>query len=415
MPTRRTRQREKEPVVDVEEGPDLGDDDPSLDPPPLVDVFLSYSRRDEAIAVRLAETLAAEGFAVWFDQSIRAGADWEQSLRGVLATAKAVLVVWSERSVLSRWVRIEARVAFRSHRLVPVRIDGCQLPVGFRSVETALLDGWDGGAHPELQVLLAGLARLAPPSRVDTVRSGYDSGFLGVEVPLPAVVGVADELRYNHFSVVLNPARRLAWYSAANIARREAGVERGDRWMADPLVPLAFQPLNEHYLGTGFDRGHLTRATAVSFGDERLAQIANRQAFFWTNTAPQHPQMNRRWWLAVEQWEDALLDRFDKVVSFSGPALSPDDPVHSDQVQVIGRLRVHANFRLPRAFWKLIVVRDDTGVLRTAAFWLDQDALVESPPLTVEVAQWRCSVTALQLHTDVYFGLDLRQAAELQG
>jgi len=78
------------------------------------------------------------------------------------------------------------------------------------------------------------------------------------------------------------------------------------------MLPNAFQPHNSHYLGTGYDRGHLTRAKAVSWGPERLATLANYQAFFWTNTAPQHPEMNRRWWAAVEHWEDALLSIYDR-------------------------------------------------------------------------------------------------------
>ncbi len=417
----------------------------ATEPLPLVDVFISYSRHDAEIAARLATTLRNEGFEVWFDQHIRAGAQWEHTLRGVLATAKSVLVLWSERSVLSPWVNLEAQIAQTTGRLVPVKIDGCAVPHGFAAIETALLPGWTGGDHPELQVLLAGLAALAPPSRVDTVRPGFDTAFLGTDIDLPAVPGVADEFRYLHFSVVMNPARRLAWYSAANLAPRETSVLRGERWLADPMLPTAFQPRNNHYLGSGYDRGHLTRAAAVSWGPERLATLANHQAFFWTNTAPQHPQMNRRWWAAVEHWEDGLLARHTRVVSFSGPALRDDDPVHGDIEQMIGRVRTRQAFRLPGAFWKLIVVRQAGGALATAAFWLDQTALVAAtdrrqrttdedgdagggaddgadgdanahadaalkPP---DLAAWRVDVTTLASRTGLDFGQRLRDAAAL--
>lgn len=387
------------------------------DPPELVDVFISYSHQDEAIAARLAETLVAEGFSVWFDRAIRAGTAWEHELRAVLANAKAVLVVWSQHSVASRWVRREATIARRTRRLVPVRIDTSELPEGFRSIETALLDGWDGGEdHAELQPLLAGIARLAPPSRIDTVRPGYDSAFLDVEVPLPGVVGVADELRYLHFSVVLNPARRLAWYSAANIARRETAVERPVRWLPDPMVPTAFQPLDEHYRGTGFDRGHLTRSLAVAWGEERMATIARRQAFFFTNTAPQHPDVNQRSWLSVEEWEDALLTIHDRMVSFSGPALFEDDPIHRSVEQMIGRVRVRANFRLPRAFWKVIAVRHDRGQVRTAAMWVDQVSPVDGPRRPrADVSTFRRTVPWLEETLQLDFGDVLRSAEPLDG
>jgi endonuclease G len=73
------------------------------------------------------------------------------------------------------------------------------------------------------------------------VRPGYDIQFLGSahEIPLPGVTGLAAVLRYNHFSVVINPARRLAHYSAYNVdTEKFVKIEcRGDRWIPDPLLP----------------------------------------------------------------------------------------------------------------------------------------------------------------------------------
>jgi TIR domain/DNA/RNA non-specific endonuclease len=198
----------------------------------------------------------SEGFSIWFDNKIYAGAEWESLLMGVLTSAKAVLVLWSKDSVRRRWVRKEADLALKTRRLVPVRIDNCTVPVKFHTQQIAMMPGWSGrGPHPELERLLAGLAHLAPPSRVETVRPGFDTRFLGVPVELPAITGVGEEFKYLHFSVVMNPARRLAWYVAYNMQPREA-VARGDRWMPDPSIPRSFQPQNEHFAGTGFDRGH---------------------------------------------------------------------------------------------------------------------------------------------------------------
>jgi len=49
-------------------------------PRALVDVFISYARKDESVAKNLAETLRSEGFEVWFDSSLYAGANWESLL-----------------------------------------------------------------------------------------------------------------------------------------------------------------------------------------------------------------------------------------------------------------------------------------------------------------------------------------------
>ncbi len=57
------------------------DADSALDPAPLADVFISYSREDTHIAERLAEILRAEGFEVWFDRAVRVGLDqWRMSV-----------------------------------------------------------------------------------------------------------------------------------------------------------------------------------------------------------------------------------------------------------------------------------------------------------------------------------------------
>ena len=381
----------------------------------LVDVFISYARKDEEIARNVAETLQSEGFDVWFDSSIYAGAQWESMLMSTLSSAKAIVVLWSERSVKRPWVLKEAKMAMNTRRLVPIKIDDCELPERFASLQTAMMPGWTGtGHHPELERLLAGLSHFTPPSRIENVRPGFDTGFLGVEVGLPSITGVAEEFRYLHFSVVMNPARRLAWYVAYNMESHE-DVERGDRWMPDPMLPASFQPHNDHFRGSGLDRGHLVSPRSVSWGTTRQAQLANRQAFFWTNTAPQHPKLNQGWWLAVENWERKIAIEHVKAVGFSGPVLAADDPIHRDLEQSIGRLRVRQNFRLPRRFWKVVIVADSASELNSAAFVLDQDSLVKTnAPRKMTPSEFRCSVADIEALTGLDFGDTIRNARPIE-
>lgn len=383
------------------------------EPAPLVDVFISYARTDQAIARRVAETLKDEGFEVWFDDKIYAGATWKSLLMTTLASAKAVLVLWSKQSVSRPWVLKEAELALKSTRLVPVQIEDCKLPARFAELQIAMMIGWDGSArHPEIERLLSGLARLAPPSRIDNVRPGFATSFLGVEVPLPAITGVGEEFRYLHFSVVMNPARRLAWYVAYNM-EPDVKVTRGDRWLPDPMLPASFQPTNDHFRGTGFDRGHLVSPRTVSWGSPREAELANHQSFFWTNTAPQHPRMNQEWWLGVEQWERHTVRRCERAIGFSGPVLADDDPPYAAVEQTIGRLRVRQNFRLPRRFFKLVVARRPSGELETAAFLLDQDALRDHPPVRPEASRFRVEVKDLEAATGLDWGEAVRAAPEM--
>jgi TolB-like protein len=110
------------------------------------DIFLSYTREDQATAQRFAEAFEAQGFSVWWDVTLRSGEAYDQVTEEALRTAKAVVVLWSKRSVVSRWVRAEATLADRNRTLVPARIEACDLPIMFELTQTADLTQWKGEA-----------------------------------------------------------------------------------------------------------------------------------------------------------------------------------------------------------------------------------------------------------------------------
>ncbi len=79
----------------------------------MPDIFLSYNREDQTVARRFAERFEGEGFTVWWDTTLRAGEAYDEVTEAALNEAKAVVVLWSPRSVVSRWVRAEATQADR--------------------------------------------------------------------------------------------------------------------------------------------------------------------------------------------------------------------------------------------------------------------------------------------------------------
>jgi TIR domain len=83
----------KRPPGRTEASPIIPAGHPRPAPSRPVDVFISYSRRDHAIAGKLRELLEYEGWDVWWDQDLYAGATWEEMLLDELAKCKAV-VVW---------------------------------------------------------------------------------------------------------------------------------------------------------------------------------------------------------------------------------------------------------------------------------------------------------------------------------
>src|SRR6516165_4155730 len=112
----------------------------------MADIFLSYNREDQATAQRFAEAFEAQGFSVWWDVTLRSGEAYDQVTEEALRTAKAVVVLWSKRSVTSRWVRAEATLANRNGTLHAAMIVTGDLPIMFELTQTAELSHRRGDA-----------------------------------------------------------------------------------------------------------------------------------------------------------------------------------------------------------------------------------------------------------------------------
>src|SRR3974390_1453844 len=112
----------------------------------MPDIFLSYTREDQAAAQRFAEGFETQGFSVWWDATLRSGEAYDEVTEKALRTAKAVVVLWSKKSVVSRWVRAEATLADCNRTLVPAAIEPCERPIMFELTQTADLSRWTGDA-----------------------------------------------------------------------------------------------------------------------------------------------------------------------------------------------------------------------------------------------------------------------------
>jgi uncharacterized membrane protein YhaH (DUF805 family) len=116
----------------------------------MADVFISYAREDRARAEQVARGLEALGLQAFWDTDIPPGQTWADYIEGKLTACKAVVVLWSEHSTKSQWVREEARMGRDKSKLIPALIDGSQMPFGFGEVQAANLATWRGDLnHPE--------------------------------------------------------------------------------------------------------------------------------------------------------------------------------------------------------------------------------------------------------------------------
>lgn len=202
---------------------------------------------------------------------------------------------------------------------------------------------------------------------MSTVEPGYDPAFLGPRVPLPGAPQPVRELPSTHFTVLLDPARRLAAATAVNIDGAElVDVARGDDWHLDPRVPASEQAGPELYAGNDLDRGHLVRRRDPVWGDAATAARANVETFAYPNAAPQASAFNQGelLWVGLEDHVLAYARTYLlKLSVFTGPVLADDDPVYRG----IG---------IPRMFWKVAAWAPERALVHAAAFVLDQSPLI---------------------------------------
>ena len=235
-------------------------------------------------------------------------------------------------------------------------------------------------------------------------RQGYDPKFLGTKLPSPTVrstkvVAKSKDgekvLDYHRFSLVMHKERRLAIYTACNIDGREhkrepekgpqfvysrkalGGMGKNDRekWFNDPRLADEHQLPNKFYDKDrkAFDKGHLVRRDDVAWGDTyKEVMFANGDTFHVTNCSPQVGKFNRSnrrgVWGKLENEVLKQAENHDEMYSvFCGPILDDSDPVF-DGVDDDSKIKV----RIPKKFWKIIVVNND-GDLEAYAFLLDQD------------------------------------------
>ena len=251
-------------------------------------------------------------------------------------------------------------------------------------------------------------------------RSGYDPGFLsGLRVPIPVVAGAAAaqrarllqpaagadpfELRYEHFSIVMNKARKMPFVTAANIdgsrsrhidrksgkvsddgnqgeAARRLGTddqpEASETWYGDDRIAgdaQTAQSLYSNQQPRTFDRGHQVRREDPVWGDDETAERANADTFHFTNCCPQHWKFNEQaqYWAGIENYvlDNARAER-TRVSVFTGPVFAPSDPRYRD-------------VRVPLQFFKVIAWVED-GEPRARAFLASQAELLTNLPERAE-------------------------------
>ncbi|MFC5931901.1 DNA/RNA non-specific endonuclease [Cryobacterium melibiosiphilum] len=204
--------------------------------------------------------------------------------------------------------------------------------------------------------------------------SGYKANFLELPLPLPAPPEgtLIRELLYTHFTVLLDPARRLAIATGVNIdGDRLVTGDRADDWHLESLIPAYEQTGEDVYTRNDLDRGHLVRRLDPVWGDKTTARRANYDTFAYTNAAPQAGAFNqsKQLWLGLE---DHVLTyartNANRISVFTAPVLSAQDPIYR-------------GVKIPQTFWKIAAwttTTEGSTVLHAAGFVLDQSPQLEN-------------------------------------
>lgn len=147
-------------------------------------VFLSYARSDLDRARPVIALLESAGFDVWWDGRLEGGENYLATTETALESADCVVVLWSQTSVASSWVRDEAQRGRERGCLVPLSLDGTMAPLGFRQFQLLDISDWQGArGAPEADRILAAVrtkagtpaeapARPAQPAPAPTARTG---------------------------------------------------------------------------------------------------------------------------------------------------------------------------------------------------------------------------------------------------
>jgi endonuclease G len=249
-------------------------------------------------------------------------------------------------------------------------------------------------------------------------RDGYKSNFLGIDVPLLGVsafgadVAEATEangkktkvLKYRHFSVQYSKSRKLPIYTAVNIdGSKSRKVKRGDdQWFQDLRLPKAMQLGEKDYGRNVIDRGHMVRREDPVWGTEEVAVQANFDTFHYTNSCPQHADLNQRAnaWQGLENFilGHARTDGL-KVSVFTGPVLRDDDKIDPD-FKNLGRI--------PREFWKVVAAIDsDSKDLYASGYILSQGRMIQDFTEAIVFGDWntfQVPISLIAKSTGIDFG-----------
>lgn len=96
----------------------------------MAHLFISYRKKDRDQCDAIRQRLENAGYEVWSDAEIPPGEAWGAVLEERLRSASAIITLWTERSVRSKWVYFETLMATEMGKSVALQFGKCEIPYG---------------------------------------------------------------------------------------------------------------------------------------------------------------------------------------------------------------------------------------------------------------------------------------------
>jgi endonuclease G len=145
-------------------------------------------------------------------------------------------------------------------------------------------------------------------------------------------------------------------------------------FMEDPKIPKQLRATKADFSRSGFDRGHLRPAANARSSEETM-----KETFYLSNISPQHPQLNRKYWLKLEKHVRESVKRYDILYVITGPLFLPrkaPDGKWYVRYEVIGE----NDIAVPTHYFKVLQGKKGSRI-NTEAFIIPNEQVSNDLPL----------------------------------